>query len=589
MDLDRDTATWCRRDNSTLTELATEEQWARLRKEAHNRAHSNRPVDMNWGCTCTAFDCVRKLTESQISLASEADIVAFCKATKLLFDTPRHLHRTPTGVYVRAALLDDKEDKESLLLKYPWPNCAHQAAGPFFGPVHGGTLPFSKKLHFLFAYSKGMSHQSIGPVCSIHANTCTQWRKEVETVLAAAHLAEAEKWRGKARFIQGDEFATGTRKYGKGAEVSKLGQQWFQSVVITNGGGYVLAFFVRYVPQRTKQILQPWLLSFAADGCVVTTDGWKGYNDLQGTASTRGLMISHEVVNHNEAYVDSEGRHSNSVEGMHMHLKMFLAKFARMGNELNEVINRVYASALLHNPSSNENAYTTLFQKLLRGYQTVAVSGSDLVFEMMEERKLLERPQVENVVYHNGLQRKTFRVVGTQEVFIASPGRQLRAEDVAPAVVDNSIKKPRTELELEREAHKEKSRVMKLAVNELAFAKKRQARAEKRALKAAEEATRCLANVRKFTVKHEIASAKVALTQSVMASKGRGRPSNASRAAAATVAAATAAATTAPADDDSSASFQRARSVSSSSSSSSSSSFSSSSSSNSSYNSDYTE
>ena len=98
------------------------------------------------------------------------------------------------------------------------------------------------------------------------------------------------KWAGKAEHLQADEFATGRIKYGAGEPASKVGQQRFQSVTITDADDNVLAFFVRHVRERNKATLQPWILFF---GCAITNDGWGGYRDLVETAASGVICVKH--------------------------------------------------------------------------------------------------------------------------------------------------------------------------------------------------------------------------------------------------------------------------------------------------------
>ena len=63
--------------------------------ESGNAARSNAGasgIHVNWGCPCTGFYCVSKLTDTHVSMAKDADLLEFCKAKGLFFATPRHLH-----------------------------------------------------------------------------------------------------------------------------------------------------------------------------------------------------------------------------------------------------------------------------------------------------------------------------------------------------------------------------------------------------------------------------------------------------------------------------------------------------------------
>ena len=218
----RDTSEFCRHD-ARIGDAWGKSDLAAERKRAHNAARSNSgPNTMNWGCPCTSFDCVAKLTETMVSMAKDEDLLEFCKAKGLFFATPpRHLHKTLDGRHVRAAMVRYEQTADAApdgaeVVRVPktdryvcvWPNCHHIATGPFVAPLHSATSSktLRDKLHFMLGYSFGKDHMAIARVCRISANSCTLWREELEATLAAAHLADTDKWRGKALFIQGDEF-----------------------------------------------------------------------------------------------------------------------------------------------------------------------------------------------------------------------------------------------------------------------------------------------------------------------------------------------------------------------------------------------
>ena len=365
----------------------------------------------------------------------------------MLFRRRVHLHSVPETSEPVYAVMQRLVDES--LAKCVWPNCRHVVAFPTLMPIHNDASKLKgglrAKLLYLFSYARGIDHTFAAVASSCHENSCSAWRKEVDLNLACAHALDSSKWAGKAEYLQADEFATGRIKYGAGEPVSKVGQQWFQSVTITDADDKVLAFFVRHVQERDKATLQPWILFFAADGCVITTDGWGGYRDLAETAASGGICVKHVakssedlekkdvthiVVNHSENMVDTDGNHSNSVEGMHMHLKSFLAKFNRMGTTLDEVVNRVMASAFLHNPASARGphrrqrvTHKTRFQTLLLGYKEIARLGIVPSHTLLLERSGAESPKIRTAHYSSGDRRKFFEFEGgNNESFLASPG-----------------------------------------------------------------------------------------------------------------------------------------------------------------------
>ena len=500
-------------------------------------------------------------------MSTEDSVVeGFCRDNGLMFQRRVHLHSVPDTeepVYVLMPRLPDE-----VKVKCIWPNCRHVVAFPTMQPLHNDANKLEgglrSKLSYLLSYARGVDHRDAAAAASCHENTCSAWRKEVDLHLACAHSMDAAKWAGKAHYLQADEFATGRIKYGAGEPVSKVGQQWFQSVTVTGSDDKVLAFFVRHVKERNKATLQPWILFFAADGCVVTTDGWGGYRDLPDTAATGGLAVRHApkstvdfertlthiVVNHSENMVDTDGNHSNSVEGMHMHLKSFLAKFNRMGTTIDEVINRVMAAAYLHNPASAlcpdrprpPAAYVTRFQKLLLAYRDVAGVGMVPGHILMIERstRATEPITIRTVRYRSGDRRKFFEFVGGKDGdnFLASPGRKrpVSTQPSSDATVARGLDLdasdgegaaclgPVTQAEAERVERKETKKEAKEARLRANRAEKNEKMKEKKRLKAIKEAAIAKQQTAKLRERAEQLEAKNAtLTLQAKATPARRR------------------------------------------------------------------
>lgn len=205
-------------------------------------------------------------------------------------------------------------------------------------------------------------------------NTPYRYRADMDQMLAAAHVIDAKKYKGKAHFVQADEFCIGKRKYNKGKETNVNRQMWFQSIVSLDKKGKVIAFFVRYVPCRTAHVLQDWIIDFLADGAAVSTDSFASYYGLRTAAALRGVNIETFMVNHKECYKSSNGTHTNGVEGMHSHVKQYLRRMGSLGKEKTARIFRVLAAAQLCNPI-DDTVETSRCFRLMRSLQLVVEFG----------------------------------------------------------------------------------------------------------------------------------------------------------------------------------------------------------------------
>jgi hypothetical protein len=52
-------------------------------------------------------------------------------------------------------------------------------------------------------------------------------------------------------------------------------------------------------------------------GSIVVTDGWKGYSEFK-----RNDLSSHSVVNQSVEYINSEGYHTNTIDGTWNNIKI---------------------------------------------------------------------------------------------------------------------------------------------------------------------------------------------------------------------------------------------------------------------------
>ena len=195
-------------------------------------------------------------------------------------------------------------------------------------------------------------------------------------MLTAAHQLEMEFARNTVLLCQADEFVIGKRKYNRGARTNANGQMWFQSLVsICPSTKRVLAFYVRYVPNRTANVLQRWIIDLCANGAQVSTDSFSSYYSLESTALESGKVISARMVNHSVEFTTADGIHTNAVEGMHKHVRAFLRTLGRLSSKKHERVFQVLAAAQMCNPAYNPGN-PCRFQRFMLSVKRVAASGA---------------------------------------------------------------------------------------------------------------------------------------------------------------------------------------------------------------------
>ena len=338
--------------------------------------------DADTQCTgCTSFVCVKKINIFDVLSWSNDGLQLFLKNHNCIFRRHPCEHPTATGETIVLLHTPDAARKHAC----PYPRC-EKASSPSAPLIvgnynRGGRSDVSERVYYAMLWSIGLTHTVMRNTMGVKAskNTLTEWRGAFEELLTAAHAIDTVRAKGTVRYAQFDEFCMGTRKYGRGAAVSANDQMWFQSAVVTDGPQIkgekqrVIAFYVRYVPNRTRDVLIPWMVGLLDNNAEIVTDSWKSYDLIKEAAKKEGKTIKAGRVNHSKMYCDFKGRNTNSVEGMHMHLKQFLRKFVRIGSEKIDRINRVAAAALMSNPAGYHDAPP--FLKVFRALKTVSECG----------------------------------------------------------------------------------------------------------------------------------------------------------------------------------------------------------------------
>ena len=329
---------------------------------------------------CTSFQCAIRMNIFDIHSWSEEGVCDYFKNHGCVFPSHPCRHRASTGDM--AYVLHNPPGTGGRSNTCPFPRCERKPS-PFAPLVEGvcakgGRGSLQERLFFALLFCAGIPHVTMRN--SFGFTKCpkiqTAWRNSIEEIMAASHAIDIASAQNTVRYGQFDEVCIGTRKYNRGEAVSQNDQMWFQTCVVTDGPQVlgqkrrVLAFYVRYVTNRTRETLVGWITSLVCDGAEIATDSWRPYNSIEKACREAGKNVKVSAVNHTHMFATHTGVHTNAVEGLHMHLKQFLRKFSRIGCDRILRINRVIAAAVMSNPK--HSATNSRMQKLLHAFRTVA-------------------------------------------------------------------------------------------------------------------------------------------------------------------------------------------------------------------------
>lgn len=111
---------------------------------------------------------------------------------------------------------------------------------------------------------------------------------------------------GPGVIVEIDESKFGKRKYHRGHRVEGV---WVVGGVEITGQRRC---FMMTVKKRDHHTLASIIANHVLPGSIVRTDCWAAYN---GIDEIPGVTITHQTVNHSEGFINSEGVHTNTIEG----------------------------------------------------------------------------------------------------------------------------------------------------------------------------------------------------------------------------------------------------------------------------------
>jgi transposase-like protein len=184
-------------------------------------------------------------------------------------------------------------------------------------------LKFNEFLHIGYLWLAKATFNTIKTITGHSDHTITRILALIRNnVIENIELSD-NKIGGKGIEVQLDESKFGKRKYNQGHHVE--GAWIFGGVEVTKER----KFFAVIVDKRDADTLNDLILKYVHPGSIVVTDGWKGYHKFKKNES-----FKHHWVNHKIGFKNSEGKHTNYIEGTWSGIKRIVPIRCRVKNKL---------------------------------------------------------------------------------------------------------------------------------------------------------------------------------------------------------------------------------------------------------------
>ena len=147
---------------------------------------------------------------------------------------------------------------------------------------------------------------------SMSTTTVNRWFTYFRHLCSKDWLENLQKIGGKGTIVEIDESMFGKLKYGRGDGRVRR-KAWVFGIVSRETNKCVLWLCPRDVEgkfKRTKPALWPIIQAFVKPETMIYSDGFRGYRKLPN------LGYGHKWVDHSKEYVNSEGVHTNQIEGL---------------------------------------------------------------------------------------------------------------------------------------------------------------------------------------------------------------------------------------------------------------------------------
>ena len=178
----------------------------------------------------------------------------------------------------------------------------------FFAKNH---LKCSDSLLIAYLWLCKNSYSSIMTITGHSSSTITNYIKYFRELIISTLDDDDTIIGGENIIIEVDESKFGHKKYHRGRNIEGV---WIIAGIERTEEKKC---FIEIVENRNADTIQNVLSKHVAQGSIVYTDSWKGYNGIEE------MGIYHKTVNHSNNFVDPfTGVHTNTIEGLWNSMKL---------------------------------------------------------------------------------------------------------------------------------------------------------------------------------------------------------------------------------------------------------------------------
>ena len=164
------------------------------------------------------------------------------------------------------------------------------------------NMTIEEILKFTYWWCRDVKQEDICHELNVATNTAVDWDSFCRETCEVMLLEREEKIGGPGKIVLIDESKVGKRKYHRGHRVEG---QWVFGGIEED----LRRSFMAAVDKWDEATLLPLIERHIAKGTTIISDCWKAYINLEKHG------YKHEMVNHSKEFVNSEGFHTNKIEG----------------------------------------------------------------------------------------------------------------------------------------------------------------------------------------------------------------------------------------------------------------------------------
>lgn len=166
----------------------------------------------------------------------------------------------------------------------------------------GSNLTIQELIELTYLWTTGMEQKLINHEMGISSKSAVDWDNFCREVCDEIVMNRSSPIGGQGVRVQIDESKFGKRKYHRGHRVE--GQWVFGGIEESSRKNFMVP-----VEKRNRNTLLPIIEKYILPGSIIISDYWKAYDILDQKD------YIHLKVNHSIEFTNSEGDHTNKIEG----------------------------------------------------------------------------------------------------------------------------------------------------------------------------------------------------------------------------------------------------------------------------------